>query len=440
MTYQDDFINEIAPFIVSWRDYLGFGVASAIIAQACLESAYGRSDKANYNNFFGLKAKPGRVTCNNGTFTATSAEQLPDGSYITITTDWYSFADMNTGVQGYYQFIATGKYNVLDITDPESYLNALKAGGYATSQKYVDNCMRIVHDYGLTKYDKGGTMIPDSALVRSDHVMPSPNFTAKRKYKVDTVIIHCMAGTYDAKRCGELFADPKRQASSHYGISSNGDIWQYVPESARAWTTGGDKKANGWTGSDYDHRSITIEVSNITLQPWYAISGEAMQALIALCTDICRRYNINPTWTGNPKDVGDPIKASFVAHRFFATKSCPGNFIFACMPAIVQAIANNLNTSSYIYNGLDYSPVFDPKYYSWRYSDLKEAFGDNAAALWNHFTLFGMNEFRQASAEFDPVYYKNKYPDVASVCGDDNQMYYYHYVAYGKAEGRQGHA
>ena len=58
MGYQEDFITQISAHICAWRNYLGWGVASAIIAQACLESAYGRSDKArNYNNFFGLKYK-----------------------------------------------------------------------------------------------------------------------------------------------------------------------------------------------------------------------------------------------------------------------------------------------------------------------------------------------------------------------------------------------
>lgn len=442
MSFQDDFINSIASHVVAWCKSFGYGVPSAIIAQACLESGYGRSDKAEYyHNYFGLKYKPGRCDCNDGYFTDTSTEQLPDGTYIKISTQWFSFPDMHTGVKGYMQFINIPRYSkIKHASDPNTYLTILKDGGYATSINYVNNCMAIVNKYNLTIYDKEETMKPDSALVSPDHVMASPNYTANRKYKIDSVIIHCMAGLYDARRCGQLFADPNRQASSHYGISSNGEIWQYVPEKYRAWTTGGDKTCNGWTGSAYDHRSITIEVSNTTLSPWYMISAEAMQAVIDLCTDICRRYNINPTWTGSTKDVGDASKASFVAHRFFASKSCPGNFIFMCMPAIVEHVAANLNTSGYIFNGLDYSPVFDPVYYANRYADLKAAFGDNAGALWNHFILYGMNELRRGSEEFDPIYYRNKYPDVAEACANDNTLLYYHYVAYGKKEGRAGHA
>ena len=347
MGYQEDFIDQISAHVCAWRNYLGYGVASAIIAQACLESAYGRSDKAhNYNNYFGLKYKTGRVSCNDGYFTASSAEQLPDGSYITITARWFSFPDMHSGVQGYFQFVdyqAYTKLGLKEAKDPNTYLSILKAGGYATSQKYVENCMRIVTQYNLTKYDGGIMRLPDSTLVAPDHVMWSPNKTDKRKFKIDTIIIHCMAGTYDAKRCGELFMSPSRQASSHYGISSNGDIWQYVPESARAWTTGGDKKCNGWTGSDYDHRSITIEVSNTSLAPWYFVSAEAMTSIINLCTDICKRNGIPYLiWSNDKRLVGYANLQNVVVHRWFASKSCPGNFIMQCLPNIVWAVNANL--------------------------------------------------------------------------------------------------
>lgn len=92
----------------------------------------------------------------------------------------------------------------------------------------------------------------------------------------------------------------------------------------------------------------------------------------------------------------------------------------------------------YYINGYDYSPVFNPEYYSNRYPDLKAAFGDNKDLLWNHFCQFGMYELRQGSAEFDPVYYKDHNPDVVQAFGDDYPMYYLHYVAFGKAEGRKG--
>ena len=81
MGYQEDFITTIAPYVTSWRNFTGYGVASAIIAQACIESAYGKSNKAQHNNYFGLKYKSGRVSCNSGVFYDTSYEWV-NGQYV----------------------------------------------------------------------------------------------------------------------------------------------------------------------------------------------------------------------------------------------------------------------------------------------------------------------------------------------------------------------
>ena len=213
---------------------------------------------------------------------------------------------------------------------------------------------------------------------------------------------------------------------------------QYVPESFRAWTTGGDKTCNGWSGSDYDHRSITIEVANIGGAPNWEISPAALEATIALVTDICRRRNIMPLWFNDPKMVGNAQKQSFALHRWFATKSCPGPHIISLMPYIAQTAYANLNNTSYWLNGYDYAPVFDPAFYNSKYPDLQVAFKGDADALWLHFQQFGMNEFRQASAEFDPDYYAAHNPDVVQAFKEDNPMYYLHYVMFGKAEGRKG--
>lgn len=432
---KEQFITEIAKYVQGWIQAFKFGVPSAIIAQACLESAFGTSDKALRHNYFGLKFRVNRVQCNSGVFTDTSYEQKPDGQYVPIVTQWYSFPDMNFGVEGYFQFIDSGNYGkAKSATTPESYLQALKDCGYATSINYVQNLLNVIDKYDLRRFDG---MNADSLLVKG--VIPSPNYS-KRKYKIDTIIIHCMAGTYDAKRCGQLFADPKRQASSHYGISSNGDIYQYVPEMYRAWTTGGDKVCNGWTGSDYDHRSITMEVSNTTLAPDYQVSAEAMASIINLCVDICRRNGIKELkWSNNPRLVGNADLQNMAVHRWFASKSCPGNFLMMCMANIALAVNQQLTIpQGYILNGYDYSPVFDPVFYTERYSDLNAAFGYNSEMLWLHFQTCGMNEFRQASAEFDPVVYAERYPDVKEAFGDDRPMYYFHYVAFGIDEGRSG--
>ena len=92
----------------------------------------------------------------------------------------------------------------------------------------------------------------------------------------------------------------------------------------------------------------------------------------------------------------------------------------------------------YVYMGVDFSPVFNPDFYAEKYADLKDAFGYNHSALWQHFTTYGMWELRQASAEFNPVVYRDRYPDLEKAYADYNPLYYWHYCYFGKKEGRSG--
>ncbi len=85
-----------------------------------------------------------------------------------------------------------------------------------------------------------------------------------------------------------------------------------------------------------------------------------------------------------------------------------------------------------------YNCIFNAEYYAARYQDLAAVFGNNAAALFNHFLTAGMAEGRQGSAEFDVNFYRAAYPDLAAVFGDNLSAYYNHYMTCGKAEGRVG--
>ena len=90
----------------------------------------------------------------------------------------------------------------------------------------------------------------------------------------------------------------------------------------------------------------------------------------------------------------------------------------------------------YIYNGVDYAPVFDSQYYYNKYKDLQKAFGNDSTKLFTHFIQYGMNECRQADEEFNVITYKNNYADLRNAYGDNYPLYYRHYCVYGKKEGR----
>lgn len=93
-------------------------------------------------------------------------------------------------------------------------------------------------------------------------------------------------------------------------------------------------------------------------------------------------------------------------------------------------------SKKYIYNGLDYSLVFNPTYYTNKYPDVKKAYGTDATKLFQHFTKHGVLEGRQGSANFNVEIYKKRYQDLRKEFGGNLPEYYKHYVKFGFKEGR----
>ncbi len=152
---KEQFIREIAGYVQSYAPRYGIRVCSPVIAQAVLESAAGTSELArNAHNYFGLKYRKGRCPTACGIYYKTGSEQNSDGSYTSSAAQWMKFADMEQGVRGYFDFINVPNYkNLKGITDPQTYLETIRAAGYATSLNYVANVMKVIAAYRLTKYD-----------------------------------------------------------------------------------------------------------------------------------------------------------------------------------------------------------------------------------------------------------------------------------------------
>ena len=98
---------------------------------------------------------------------------------------------------------------------------------------------------------------------------------------------------------------------------------------------------------------------------------------------------------------------------------------------------NNTQTSNYIYNGVDYSLVYNDTYYKKKYIDLQKAFGNNKSEYFKHFCQYGMKEARQGSANFNVLKYKQRYSDLQKAFGENLPLYYKHYCQYGKKENRK---
>ena len=163
----------------------------------------------------------------------------------------------------------------------------------------------------------------------------SPNKTSPRNHAIDTISIHCLVGQCSLETLGSIFANPKRQASCNYGVSPKGEIGMYVEEKDRSWCT---------SSSSNDNRAITIEVASDTTHP-YKVTDAALNGLIKLLVDICKRNNIKELkWKGDPSLIGHPDQQNMTVHRWFANKSCPGDYLYNLHPYIAREVNKKLNS------------------------------------------------------------------------------------------------
>ena len=146
------FIKEIAPIIQKYAKKYGYKVASPIIAQACIESAFGTSSLGyKYHNYFGMKCGSG---WKGKSVNLSTKEEYTAGTITSIKANFRVYDSMDEGVKGYFEFISAKRYsNLKDAKTPKEFLEMIKADGYATSSTYVNTNMSCVNKYDLTKYD-----------------------------------------------------------------------------------------------------------------------------------------------------------------------------------------------------------------------------------------------------------------------------------------------
>mgnify|MGYP003474700569 CR=1 FL=1 len=148
----NEFIEQIADCVEKYAYVYGIEVHSPIIAQAILESGWGKSSLASkYHNYFGLKC--GGAWKGKSVNMATK-EEYKVGTLTNIRDNFRVYDSMEDGVKGYFDFINTRRYaNLKGVRSPEEYVRRIKADGYATSSTYVDTLMKVIRDNNLTRFD-----------------------------------------------------------------------------------------------------------------------------------------------------------------------------------------------------------------------------------------------------------------------------------------------
>lgn len=156
------FISQIGPIIQRYAALYGYRFPSAIIAQACIESAYGTSSLAyRYHNYFGIKWWRG---CGRSAVNLQTEEEYTPGILTSVKSGFAVGRDMEDGVRMYFEFIMkNSRYNNLKgATSSRNYIELIRADGYATSSTYVNTVWKVVQAQGLERFDQQSTPTPVS--------------------------------------------------------------------------------------------------------------------------------------------------------------------------------------------------------------------------------------------------------------------------------------
>ena len=166
----------------------------------------------------------------------------------------------------------------------------------------------------------------------------SPNKNSPRNKAIDRITIHCFVGQVTAKRGCEVFQPTSKKASCNYVVGYDGSIGLCVDEKDRSWCS---------SNSANDHRAVTIETASETVAP-YKVTEKAYNALLDLVTDICKRNGKTKIlWFGDKnKTLAYTPKANemvMTVHRWFANKSCPGDYLYNLHGEIAAEVNRRLS-------------------------------------------------------------------------------------------------
>ena len=166
----------------------------------------------------------------------------------------------------------------------------------------------------------------------------SPNHSGARTHSIDRITPHCVVGQFSAESIGGCFDDVSKEASCNYGIGKDGRVVLVVDEANRSWCS---------SNKENDQRAVTIECASDKTAP-YAFNNVVYAKLVELCVDICKRNGKTKLiWFGDKdKTLNYQPKSNemvLTVHRWFANKSCPGDWMYQRMGDLASQVNAKLN-------------------------------------------------------------------------------------------------
>lgn len=161
----------------------------------------------------------------------------------------------------------------------------------------------------------------------------NPNHSGKRTHTIDRITPHAVVGQLSVEQICDCFKDRSRQASCNYAIGADGRIGLCVDEQNRSWCS---------SSRDNDQRAVTIECASDLTEP-YTMNDKVYAALVNLCVDICRRNGKKKLLWIADRDKAlnyevKPDEMLLTVHRWFAKKSCPGNWLLGKLGNLADSV------------------------------------------------------------------------------------------------------
>lgn len=232
---------------------------------------------------------------------------------------------------------ATSVRNASDIIltkyeKPADQSEAVKVARAASGQKFYEKYV------SGKKPEKGSVTMSNSSLV--DCTVLSPNHSGARTKKICKITPHVVVGQLKAEAIGGCFPQG-RGASCNYGIGTEGRVCLIVPEEYRSWCS--SSNAN-------DQEAVTIECASDKTAP-YALNSAVYNKLVDLCVDICKRNGKNKLiWISDKQKalsyVPEDNEMQITVHRWFANKSCPGDWLYSRLGELANTVTARLGGES----------------------------------------------------------------------------------------------
>lgn len=329
---------------------------------------------------------------------------IVEHAYITNADDCKKFLSNEAGLKKLAQADAKGLAEYFNFERNKSFI--------PTISRNVDYSAVYDHDYYVNKYSDVKKAYGNNKVGAFFHFL---QYGMKEGRQA--------SANFNPEIYKNNYADLKR----NFG-TNNVRYYQHYVSNGAAEKRVADKVVQNGATNNQNQNSNPPKITN----PTTVYNGKNYSAIYDFNYYIEKYADIKRNFANN--DAG--ALRHFVEYGINENRIAKAGTTPAGNKAFVQNLNGNPKNPTTVYNGTDYSAVYDFNYYINKYSDMKRLFSSDPNGALKHFVTCGMKEGRQASANFDVRIYRLNNSDLSRIFGANKALYYIHYVQYGKKEGR----